>query len=152
MLSLTQVKCPHCGAKGQVILPPLGTIIVGPCPECKDMVALFCGRVLALDTDVMVNHPPEEKRQHLLDVLMKYLENRVDAVFSEEVPQFSGEADEIEDGEPDEATAASVAPAARPKVKASSPGPISKEEVDEFRNVHLPLLDDNEYFRSVFGS
>lgn len=151
MFSLTQVQCPHCGAKGQVILPPLGIIIVGPCPECKAMVALFCGRVLALDTEVMVNHPPDEKRRHLLDVLMKYLEDRVDAVFSEEEPQFSGEVDEIEDGEPDEAATAPVAPAVRPKVKANTPGPISNEEVDEFRNVHLPLLDDHEYFHSVFG-
>ena len=147
MLSLTQVECPHCGAKGQVILPPLGTIIVGPCPECKAMVALFCGRVLALDTELMLNAAPEDKRQHLLQVLMQYLESRVDAVFSEEEPQFSGEVDEVDDGAPD--TEAASVPAADSTAPAR--GPITNDEVEEFRNIDLLLLDDKEYFQKTFG-
>lgn len=161
MLSLTDVTCPHCGAKGQVVLPPVGTIIVGPCPECKAMVALFCGRVLPLSTDIILNGSIEEKQQHMMAVLTKYLEDRVKSLFSKSHEQTSDKEEESMDGmaefsveeEEDEAPPRHAVPAEAPVASAhvNESKSISSEEVERFVNIELSLLDDKDYFDAVFG-
>jgi len=88
MVSFTNVECPHCGAKGKIITPPVGAIIVGPCPACKDMVAIFCGCVLPLDTTTMNAESIEERRRHLLEVLTRFLDDRLSKLFNEDEPLF----------------------------------------------------------------
>jgi hypothetical protein len=154
MMSLTEVTCPHCGAKGQVIMPPAGAIIIGPCPQCEDMVVLFCGRVLPLDSQVILRKTPEEKRQHLLDVLTRFLRERVEQLFDgaappghlegvhdEPIPHAQGRVEY----ESDEDDATENTPKA-PQVKY-----ISMEELEKFTQVDLPLLDNKDYFYAIFG-
>ena len=152
MLSLIEVKCPHCGVQGQIMLPPLGAIIVGPCPECQGMVTIFCGRVLPLARDIMLQGAPQEKRDHLFSVLSGFLEDRIDRLFTR--PD-----DEVES--PDGLLAEDLLeqfenePGEMVRLSASSYGaggemPISQEELDVFTNVDLKLIDNQEYFRAVF--
>jgi hypothetical protein len=152
MMSLTDVTCPHCGAHGQIMTPPTGAIIVGPCPECEDMVVLFCGRVLPLDSDTIKNKPIEEKKKHLMAVLSKFLTERIDFIFDRTV----GESEE------DVLTQANQANQAPQEAQTHSEharkGPIraprehiSQEELQKFVQVDLPLLDNPEYFDSIFG-
>jgi len=153
MLSLIEVTCPHCGVQGQILLPPLGAIIVGPCPECGGMVAIYCGRALPLDRATMESGTVEARRGHLMEVLGAYLRDRVDRLFAEE-PEGSAEGERpgadgflLEDIEEEleAGDAAGLTPlGAMPSV------PISNEEVDSFRNVDLKLLDNAAYFRAVF--
>ena len=145
MLSLIEVKCPHCGAEGQIMAPPPGAVIIGPCPACKGMVVVFCGSVLALKKEIIRNGGPEELREHLLEVLGNFVEGRVDQLmeaaasgdpFSDEAANIE-EVSEKQDG---------VVP-----LSAKVPESISDAELDSFRNVDLKLLDSKAYFKAVFG-
>ncbi len=152
MLSLIEVKCPHCGAQGQIMLPPLGAIIVGPCPECEEVVVVFCGRVMALDKEIMANGATVEKKEHLLDVLGFFLEDRVDRLFApkEETPS-KNLTDNL--GEHDPETAGQLEPG-RIHITGQEQEvsqQISPEEIQSFVNLDLKMLDNNEYFKSIFG-
>lgn len=147
MLSLIEVKCPHCGAEGQIMAPPPGAVIIGPCPACKGMVVVFCGSVLALDKEIIRNGGPEERREHLLEVLGGFVEDRVDRLM---------EAAEAAPGDPllDEATDAEEESEEQDGVvpySGKAPESISDAELDSFRNVDLKLLDSKAYFKAVFG-
>ena len=156
MLSLIEVQCPHCGAQGQIMVPPAGAVIIGPCPECKELVVVFCGQVLALDKATMESGSIEERREHLLGVLHEFLEERIVKILDEdslsasiedddeayehlEYSEALAETPEYEMGEEEEDTA-----------KESS-APISQVEMERFMDVDLKLLDNKAYFRSVFG-
>lgn len=141
MLSLIEVKCPHCGAHGQIMVPPVGAIIVGPCPQCNELVVVFCGFVLALDKHLMETGSTEQRREHLLEVLSEFLKDRIAKLLSDdnEIDSF-GEAepepfDENEDVE-------------NPR---ENRGPISENAQNKFRDVDLKLLDQAGYFKAVFG-
>jgi hypothetical protein len=156
MLSLIEVQCPHCGAQGQIMVPPVGAVIIGPCPECKELVVVFCGQVLALDKEIMESGSIEERREHLLGVLHEFLEDRIVKILDEdtltsstdnqeeesyeelEYSEALSETPEFEMGDEEEATK-------------NSPAPISQVEMERFMDVDLKLLDNKAYFRSVFG-
>ena len=150
MLSLIEVKCPHCGAQGQIMLPPLGAIIVGPCPECKEMVVVFCGRVMPLDKATMQDGTLEDKQDHLIEVLGNFLQERVKRLFSatpkdEEVPAPTQ--DDL--GEHDDESE-SQAPGAISLTGPSGPDMITDDEVKHFVNYDLKLIDNPKYFKAVF--
>ncbi len=150
MLSLIEVKCPHCGAQGQIMLPPLGAIIVGPCPECHNMVVIFAGKVLPLDNDIMHGEDADAKRSHLLKVLGAFLEDRVTRLVGEAESQNAPKPKEEPEFQPAPGQQDAEMPAVDPFGNAST-APISSAEVDSFVNVDLEMLDDKEYFRMVFG-
>ncbi len=140
MLSVIEVKCPHCGAQGKIVLPPLGAIIIGPCPECQGMVAIFCGNVLPLDKEIMLRGKVDEKREHMLEVLGLFLHERVEQMFDEK----EDEADLLMPHPP-------ALDAAPPTLDSPVKTPISQSELDSFLNTDLRLIDDKEYFKAVFG-
>ena len=143
MLSLIEVKCPHCGARGQIMLPPIGSIIIGPCPECQELVIVFCGRVLALEKDIMLRGSFDEKREHMMEVLTEFLRERIDKLIVEEAEMREKAARGEEaptESEPEQAAAESSARSA-----------ISQEEMDAFKNMELPLIDDKDAFEKIFG-
>lgn len=148
MLSLIEVKCPHCGAQGQIMLPPLGAIIVGPCPECQGMVVVFCGRVMPLDSDVMNSGSLEEKQEHLLEVLGSFLQERIKRLFTNKIE------DKPEPTQDDlgihEESSLMQAPGAISLTGADQPDMISDEEFSRFISTDLKLIDNPKYFKAVF--
>lgn len=154
MLSLIEVTCPHCAAQGQIMLPPLGAIIIGPCPECHGMVAVFCGRVLALDKEIMTEGTTAEKRGHLGAVLGTFLQDRIDRLFADEdtddaIHHFEGEEDELM---PLEDRPAETGLGKIDVYGNQHEAPITSEELESFKNVDLRLLDNPDYFRAIFES
>lgn len=151
MLSLIEVTCPHCAAQGQIMLPPLGAIIIGPCPECHGMVAIFCGRVLPLNKETMVDGTAAEKRSHLGAVLGEFLHDRIDRLFSdgesEESIAFEGQEDppSERDGRRRDTGLGKIEVFGNGQVAA-----ISTEELESFKNVDLRLLDNADYFKAIF--
>lgn len=157
MLSLIEVTCPHCAAQGQIMLPPLGAIIIGPCPECHGMVAVFCGKVLALDKAIMTEGTTPEKRLHLKQVLGNFLKDRIDRLFTDdevdEIVTFEEDEEMDDDGEspdfmedqPAETSLGRIDPYGNPTM-----APITSEELESFKNVDLRLLDNPEYFKAIF--
>lgn len=158
MLSLIEVQCPHCGARGQIMMPPVGAIIIGPCPQCNELVVVFCGHVLPLDKQIMESGGLEERREHLLSVLMEFLQERIGKLMSDEAESAEEEAS----GSEEEAPAISETSASKAQAGASAAAstdettgrtglsPISQSEMERFATIDLKLLDNKAYFKSVF--
>ncbi len=158
MLSMIQVQCPHCGARGQMVVPPVGTVIIGPCPQCQELVVVFSGRVLPLSKDIMVNGSFEERRDHLIDVLRGFLQERITELLKEadkirlEKDDDTDDEDlafleDVDDDDEDDFEE-------HPRREAPEPGkgkPIADSEVEKFISQDLRLIDNKDYFRSIFG-
>lgn len=157
MLSLIEVECPHCGARGQIMVPPVGAIIIGPCPQCKELVVVFCGQALPLDRALMEGGSTEERQEHLMSVLTQFLGDRISNLFQEEGfgPEEAmnddfeslNEETSADDGVPDDGAPDDGAPEPKTPRKVSE---ITQSEFKRFIEVDLKLLDNPAYFRSVF--
>lgn len=154
MISLIEVTCPHCGAQGRVILPPMGSIVMGPCPECKEMLAVFCGEALPLDSAIMRDGSKAEKHDHLLEVLGVFVHERVQRLLTAE----SSTEEKLLTSMREELAAETGAgpsdvkeefPLDAPSEKIPTT-PISEEEFESFINVELKLLDNKDYFKAIF--
>ena len=146
MLSLIEVQCPHCGARGQIMIPPVGAIIIGPCPQCEELVVVFCGHVLPLDKSIMEDGSVDDRKEHLLGVLTEFLQDRIYRLLDEDMMlENEDETDMLEGGPPDDA-----APPSGDEQRKESPAPISQGELERFADVDLKLLDNKAYFKSVF--
>lgn len=133
MLTLVKVQCPHCGISGQIMMPSASTLVIGPCPECHHMVAIFAGAALPLDDNIMNNAPIKEKQEHLVQVLNLYVKDKVRQCFSQagEAPHDSSE--EITPG-----------PSAEHK------GPITDSDLLTFVQHGIHQLDDPDFFNQFF--
>lgn len=145
MLSLIEVECPHCGAKGRIMVPPVGAIIIGPCPQCQELVVVFCGQVLPLEKEIMSEGSLEERRDHLMDVLTRFLNDRLTKMLSHDFGSDVSAIDEAGDTRGD-VSAGLVSRASN----GGNSGPITQGELKRFADVDLKLLDNSAYFKSVF--
>ena len=150
---MVEVKCPHCGVRGQIMLPPLGAIIVGPCPNCDELVVVFCGRVLPLNKDIMVNGANEEKHEHLKSVLVDFIDDRIEKVVKQLTPEiteglhdYTPENDEYMSGEVTDPEAQAL----EEPVLHEAPVTISDNELDRFLQFDLPKIDNKDYFHAIF--
>jgi len=127
--------------------PPLGSIIVGPCPRCNEMVLLFDGTVMPLDKDIIANGTPEEKKQHLLETIVDMAASKIDELID------SGE---LGNHNADErGTHRSNGPRSKrvtPSIQNKNAPYISREDVRDFKNIGLHLIDSKDYFDKVFAS
>ena len=134
---MIKIECPHCGASGSITPPPKEFIIIAPCPQCGELVVLFREKVVAINRNILTSGTFEEKRQHIAEVITTFL----DSVGPLPSPGLSdaaaiggfGEGLEIE-----------MEPMDRS-------GGITTEEVSDFINIDLKLIDKKEYFEQVFG-
>jgi len=129
------------------MVPPVGAIIIGPCPQCNELVVVFCGHVLALDKETMENGCTDDRRDHLLSVLTEFLQDRIAKLLSDDVEMLDGELGE-EGVEDYDASGAGNVPSDEEPAGAKSP--ISQTEFERFTDVDLKLLDNKAYFKSVF--
>ena len=151
MLSLIDVTCPHCGAQGQIIMPPMDAIIVGPCPECQGMVMVFCGKALPLDKDIIRDGTADAKKQHLMDVISGFIGERVDRLVSDVFEdEFNPESfpDPLQNDEQHDLHQAHPQGS---RIMALHT-PITPQEMDQFVNQELQRIDNGEYFKSIFGA
>jgi len=131
--SLVEVQCPHCNARGQVLIPPLGAIIIGPCPECGEYLLFFSGHLFPLDKDIMENEDDRAVKKHILGQLVPHLDLQIDMLLQQDPGQ----------GE--------QAPASGSLPLRQNQEPISDAEADQFVEKELNRLDDPEAFRKIFG-
>jgi len=151
MISLIEVICPHCGARGQITLPPVGAIVIGPCPQCEELVVVFCGKVLALDKDAMVYGSADQKREHLMTVLTSFLEEKLSQI-SFDTPNEDPDLVPEPQNEAELGMEAEEEPRRPVMAPAPSPQPtISTVDMEHFVNEELALLDNKDYFKAVFG-
>ena len=150
MMSLIDVTCPHCGAKGRIMAPPLGAIIFGPCPECQEMVVIFCGQALPLDKTIMTQGSEADKKEHLLEAIGLYLHDRIDQLFSGEAQETLEHAESPAEETPEAEAGEEPQESAPHFLSTAAAAAISDSELDTFRNIELRLIDNKEYFRAVF--
>ncbi len=131
------------------MVPPVGAIIIGPCPQCSELVVVFCGHVLALDKETMENGSTENRREHLLGVLTDFLQDRISRLLSDDVELLEGEPGE-EPAEADDAYGSGNL--SFDENRQAEKSPISQTELERFTDVDLKLLDNKAYFKSVFDS
>ncbi len=136
MIALLKIQCPHCGSAGQILMPPPGAIIIGPCPECSKIVAIFAGEALALDDEIMNQGGVQDKYEHVMHVLSGYLETQVQHCFSKL------EGDDSEHTETPEEVQDAATETEAPL--------ITDNEFDHFVNEGLDDLDNSEFFKD-FG-
>ncbi len=148
MLSVIEVKCPHCGAVGQIIVPPLGQITIGPCPRCQELVVLFEGRVFPLNKETMIYGTSKQKRKHLCSTLSQYLRVQVEELIPDE-QEFDGRllTGQKLTGQKKKRQSKRYKPSVRnPKARG-----ISKQETEDFLRIDIPLLSSKDYFEQFFG-
>ncbi|MCC6798178.1 MAG: hypothetical protein IT366_23900 [Candidatus Hydrogenedentes bacterium] len=148
MLSMVEVKCPHCNVRGQIMLPPLGAIIVGPCPNCDELVVVFCGRVLPLNKETMVNGSSTEKHEHLKSVLVDFMDDRIRKVVDQLTPEVTEGLHDYTPENDDYTPNMDEQPATTAIIDESKA--ISDNELDKFLRFDLPRIDNKDYFRAVF--
>ena len=150
MFPVIEVQCPYCKATGQIMTPPLGSIIVGPCPRCNEMVLLFDGSVIPLDKDIVIGGTAEEKKQHLLEAIVDVTATKIDELIDAgELGRGSKDTKSQTSGsETPNASAKRISPSVRDE-EASF---ISRQEVRDFVNIDLHLIDSKDYFDKVFTS
>ncbi|MFP6597149.1 MAG: hypothetical protein VCC01_06805 [Candidatus Hydrogenedentota bacterium] len=150
MISLIDVECPHCGTHGQITVPPVGSIIIGPCPKCAELVVVFCGQVLALDKETMKSDEISDRREHLLGVLSSFLQDRIGSLLTEDFVIEGSSIEEVKEMENFSLDSNSVTLSSLSSASGQEET-ITQSEVDHFTEVDLKLLDNRAYFNSVFG-
>ncbi len=147
MFPVIEVQCPYCKATGQIMTPPLGSIIVGPCPRCNEMVLLFDGSVIPLDKDIVTGGSPEEKKQHLLEAIVDVTATKIDELID------SGDLGNKPNGHtPVREAPKSFSTEVAPSVRNEEAPYISRQEVSDFVNIDLHLIDSKDYFDKTFTS
>ncbi|MCC6154537.1 MAG: hypothetical protein IT367_12295 [Candidatus Hydrogenedentes bacterium] len=130
------------------MLPPLGAIIVGPCPNCDELVVVFCGRVLPLNKETMVNGTPDEKHEHLKSVLVDFMDDRIRKVVDQLTPEVTEGLHDYTPENDDYVPNRDEQPSTTAIIDESKA--ISDNELDKFLRFDLPRIDNKDYFRAVF--
>lgn len=157
MQPVIEVQCPFCKARGQIVTPPLGAIIVGPCPRCQELVLLFGGAVLPLDKETILQGTATEKKTHLTETIMEMVVNRIDELVdsAEDQPAAAdGDIEAVDEDEPVLSTAAEEPPVPvhQPSYAVEQPSSaITEQEVRDFLAIDLHLIDDKKHFDRIFG-
>ena len=146
MFPVIEVQCPYCKTTGQIMTPPLGSMIVGPCPRCDETVLLFDGTVMPLDKDVIAEGSPDEKKQHMLEAILDMAAAKIDELIE------NGELGDKSVGRSRGLEADSRTEGLKPSVRDKDAPFISREEVSDFVNIDLRLIDSKNYFDKVFAA
>lgn len=124
--------------------PPMGSIVVGPCPRCDEMVLLYDGTVMPLDKDIINHGTSEEKKQHLLETIVEMVADKVDSVI--EGGNIGPKPGKESGKKKKDVQTTSIKPSVRDK---KAP-PISREDIRDFVNIDLHLIDSKGHFDKVF--
>ncbi len=165
MQSILKIVCPHCQAQGRVAAPPVGSMMIGPCPKCNELVMVFSGVALPLKKDVLVNGSASEKHQHLMGVLTRFLDRQIGRLvqeledhgsLDEDQPGLDAESEsrfDMHSGEhlyDEEEMPLEGFESETPLGGGGSA--ISQSEFEDFVRKALPMLDNKDYFRKVFNN
>jgi hypothetical protein len=108
------------------------------------MVLLFDGAVMPLDKDIINEGTAEEKKHHLLETIVEMIAVKVDELIEqggiESQPKFRGR----------RKSGGSRQKRVFPSVSNRSAAPISRDEVRDFINIDLHLIDSKDYFDKMF--
>jgi len=166
-MAYLDIRCPHCGATGRVHNESNSAFLMGRCPVCGGYVVYFCGAALPIDEEVLQSHSLELIRDHIIEQIDMFLSERITGFLEEyaeeldidvsadvrfeAVARGEAEADEEfhERFEPvdDAVDTAHV----EPQIDEPEHTCITAEEVRDFVEIDLHLIDQSWYFEKYFG-
>ena len=144
---MIKITCPHCGASGSITPLPKQLIVVAPCPQCGELVVLFREQVVAMNRDILNHGTAEQKIRHIAEIITTFVES-----FGPLSSSLFREGATIEaDAEPQDGIEFESADAGELDADEEESDNITRDEVRDFVNIDLKLIDRKEYFERVFG-
>ena len=104
---------------------------------------LFEGRVFALDKEKMIYGTYQEKRKHLLSILTRFLKEQVEELIPGD--------EELMEPAASKPKTKRQRKKYRPTVRNRDAGKITKQELEDFLRIDIPLLSKKNYFEQGFG-
>ena len=145
---MSVVSCPHCGkTRIATAKAPRDVVVMMPCPECHELVALFRGKVIGINRDILENGSKEDRKNHIAELIEEFLPPEL----------LSGEFDW---SMPSGASFTPNKPRRRPRRKlpeflqgsdCEDLENISDEEYERFLKFELDRIDEPRYFKKYFG-
>jgi len=114
-------------------------VVILACPSCHELVVLFRNKVVALNREIIENGSKDEKRHHIADIILEFVEP---GMFPTGLSLGELERPERRFDDGDRVGEAQEEETDRP---------ISESEVERFVRVDLQRLDDPAYFRKHLG-
>ncbi len=135
----SKVHCPHCNHSTMAVPEIPGDVMaVVACQSCGQWSVLFRGRAVPIQRDILEGGSIEDRQRHLAEIISHFL---AAGLFAQELSGFMqgltnehlAEVGNVFNTMPDLTT------------------PISDQECAQFSEIDLPLLDDPQAFRRIFG-
>jgi hypothetical protein len=152
------VTCPYCKSSGYIIPPPADTILMGPCPICREPVALYNTKVIGLRKKALGDGNWGEQIQSLARIIMEYINTKGSPTDERGLERIIREAEEqvFEEGKKSETPPAKAVSQlgpedVSPSVRNPEASPITLEELEDFLRIDINLLAKKSYFDKFFG-
>ena len=152
------VTCPYCKSSGYIIPPPSDTILMGPCPICKEPVALYNAKVIGLRKKALGDEKWGEQIQALARIIMEYINTKGSPADEVGLERIIREAEEqvFEGKKKPDAPPVSAVPQpgpsdVSPSIRNPQALPITAEELEDFLNIDINLLAKKSYFDKFLG-
>lgn len=136
---MKRLCCPHCGEKvfftGKL---PDEVVAVLACHQCQELYVLFRNRIIPLNKQVLESGTFDERKEHLAEVIAKFLEGGLFSLSpqNQDAESFMEDAADVAGGLNNE----------------KQPGiPITDQEMEHFLRIDLQHLDNPTYFKRIFG-
>jgi hypothetical protein len=108
------------------------------------MVLLYDGTVMPLDKEIITEGTAEERKHHLLETIVEMVAVKVDELIErggiDSEPKFRGR----------RRSSSSKRKRVNPSVVNRDAAPISREDIRDFINIDLHLIDSKDYFDKIF--
>jgi len=139
-MSSSKVHCPHCRHMTMAVPEMPGDVMaVVACQSCGQWSVLFRGRAVPIQREILEGGSLEERQRHLAEIISHFL---AAGLFAQELSGF------MEGLSPEKLHWDTVRP---PHLEPDPTAPITDQEYRQFSEIDLPLLDDAQAFRRIFG-
>ena len=161
MPSLSNVKCSACGSIHTLSIKEMSALVLFKCLECGEHNLYVSGDVLLLNGDVMDHGTEMDRRSHVIEIFQLWASeyargvlmdvNRVIDVSADADAWNSDAWDSVPFRKEADVTGGLPAPQAHSsKLRTDAPG-ITDEDVRDFIDIDLNLIDKKCYFDRFFG-
>ncbi|OHA57670.1 MAG: hypothetical protein A2114_01910 [Candidatus Vogelbacteria bacterium GWA1_51_14] len=147
---IIEVQCPYCASKGSVVIPSFYSVIVGPCPQCGELVLICLGQIRRLQKEIILYGSADDQFRHLTEVINQISDRMIKDV-AKVIRDMIDDVDEIDlkvlqsYGQAEKISSDTIEEKTPRKSKV-----IQEEEINRFKS-ELNQIDDSKFFRKTFG-
>lgn len=160
MLSFLNIQCTACESVYTLSIEELNVLVLFKCFECGQYNLYVAGNVLALDQDIMTEGTEPEKRKHVVEIVQLFacefagnVLGNVGRVINVNVEMDFQEGVRLKRRNSEKKRRKTrVKDGPTPSVRRVNAPRISRDEVRDFLNIDLNLIDKKWYFDKLFGN